>query len=166
VVILAVAARALRRTGATPRAVAGALAPAIFFPPAAAHVQGFLWRDLFRGSPALAVASVLLAPAEFRRLARQELCRLDEDEAEREGPGAPTESDVRTARQALLGLLSALGIDPVALAAGEAPQDVLAAVFCPLCAAEYRAGFVRCADCGVGLRPFATPGPSVSPAPR
>ena len=32
--------------------------------------------------------------------------------------------------------------------------------------AEYRAGFVRCTDCGVGLRPFASPGPSVSPAPR
>jgi hypothetical protein len=164
-VILAVAARALRNAGATPRAVASALAPALFFPPAAAHVQSFLWRDSFRGSPALAVASVLLAPAEFRRLARQELCRLDE--AEREGPGAPADPDVRAARDAILGLLSALGIDPVALAAGDAPQDALAAVFCPLCEAEYRAGFVRCTDCGVGLRPFPpTPDPSVSPAPR
>ena len=163
-VILAVAARALRDTGASPRAVAAALAPAFFFPPAAAHVRSFLWRDSFRGWPALAVASVLLAPAEFRRLARQELCRLDE--AEREGPGTPTDSDVRAAREAILGVLSAAGIDPVALAAGEPPQDALAAVFCPLCEAEYRAGFVKCTDCGVGLRPFPTPGPSISPAPR
>ncbi len=162
-VILAVAARALRKAGASPRAIATALAPALFFPPAAAHVQSFLWRDSFRGWPAHAVAAVLLAPAEFRRLARRELSRLDE--AERAGTAA--DGNVRSAREALLGLLSALGIDPVALAAGEAPQDALAAVFCPLCEAEYRAGFVRCADCGVGLRPFpSTPGPSVSPAPR
>jgi len=164
-VILAVAARALRKTGVARGAVASALAPAFFFPPAAAHVHSFLWRNLFRGSPALAVASVLLAPEEFRRLARHELRCLDE--AERHGAGTPAEGDVRSAREALLGLLSATGSDPREVAADDAPRDAMAAVFCPLCEAEYRAGFVRCTDCGVDLRPFApTPGPSGSPAPR
>ena len=163
-VILAVAARALRKSGVARGAVASALAPALFFPPAAAHVLSFLWRDLFRGWPALSVASVLLDPAEFRRLARQELRRLDE--AERHGAGTPA-ADVRPAREALLALLSAAGIDAGEVAADDAPRDAMAAVFCPLCETEYRSGFVTCSDCEVPLRSFAaSPGPSGSPAPR
>jgi hypothetical protein len=163
VLILAVSARALRKSGMARGAVAGALAPAIFFPAAAAHVPSFLWRDLFRGWPALTVASVLLAPAEFRRLARHELRRLDE--AERLGSGAA--AGVRPAREALLGLLAAAGIDPREVAADDAPRDAMAAVFCPLCETEYRSGFVTCTDCEVPLKSFApNPDPSGSPAPR
>lgn len=158
-VTLAIAARALRKAGATRGAVVGALAPAFFFPPAAAHVRSFVWRDAFRGAPALAVASALLGPAEFRRLARQELRRLDE--AERQGAGAPAE------REALLALLSAIGIDAREIAIADAPRDAMAAVFCPLCEAEYRTGFVTCTDCAVPLKPFSvSPGPSGSPATR
>jgi hypothetical protein len=162
-VTLTIAARALRKAGATRGAVASALAPAFFFPPAAAHVRSFVWRDSFRGSPALAVASVLLGPAEFRRLARQELRRLDE--AER--AGTPAEAGVRAAREALLALLSAMGIDAGEVAIADAPRDAMAAVFCPLCEAEYRSGFVTCTDCEVPLKSFApNPDPSGSPAPR
>ena len=163
--VVAVAARALTRAGSTRREALAALAPALLFPPAAAHVLSFIWRDSFRAWSPLAVASVLLGPADFRRVARQELRRLDE--AARRTSGTELEADTRVRRDAVTRLLAGLGIDPVALAAGEAPQDALAAVFCPLCEAEYRAGFVRCADCGVGLRPFApSRDPSGSPAPR
>jgi len=40
----------------------------------------------------------------------------------------------------------------------EAPAspDPSAALYCPLCAGEYRAGFSTCSDCGVSLRALAT----------
>lgn len=160
-VIVVVAARALRGGGASRGEVAMALAPALFFPPAAGHVLSFLWRDAYRAWPPLAVAAVL-APGEFRRLARQELRRLDENAR----GGAPVEAEDSARRRALLGLLSALDVDPDALIAAKASEDVLAAVFCPLCEAEYRSGFSTCADCGVPLRAFVARGPSGSPASR
>lgn len=153
-VILAISARALRRSGATLGAVASAIAPALFFPPAAGHVLTFLWREQFRGAPPMAVACVLLPPAEFRRIARQELRRLDE--MERQGGGTPLEGGAPPAREALCALLTAVGLDPLELAASDPPQDEQAAVFCPLCEAEYRSGFITCTDCDVSLRAFST----------
>jgi hypothetical protein len=41
------------------------------------------------------------------------------------------------------------------------PADPDAAAHCPRCGAEYRAGFDRCADCGVEL----VPGPAPIPKP-
>jgi hypothetical protein len=76
--VVVLGARALRRAGASWGATLSALSPALFFPPAAAHALSFLRRDAYRPSPPLAVASVLLPPAEFRRLARRELRALDE----------------------------------------------------------------------------------------
>lgn len=163
--IIAVAARALRKAGASRAATASALAPALFFAPAAAHVQSFLWRDLYRGWPPLEVAAVLLSPAEFRRCARQEL-RTIEDALRRAG-GTPAEADAASERERLLALLAALEIPRSEIAAADAPRDAQAAVYCPLCETEYRSGFRSCTDCEVPLQPFAaSPGPSGSPATR
>jgi hypothetical protein len=151
--IMAMAARALRQAGATRSAAASALSPALFFPPAAAHIRTFLWRDAFRSFPPLAVAAVLLPGERFRRLARHELRRIDE--AERRGAGVPTPAG-SSSRGELLALLSALGIDAHQVAAEDPPRDAQAAVFCPLCETEYRSGYLACTDCDVPLRTYST----------
>jgi hypothetical protein len=158
--VVVLGARALRRAGATWGAILSALAPALFFPPAAAHALSFLRRDAFRSSSPLAVAAALLAPEDFRRLARRELRALDEaDRRARITTDVAPTADVYTqaARAVILALLSAAGIDPRAAVSADAPRDSLAALFCPLCETEYRTGFATCADCDAALVPFDAP---------
>jgi hypothetical protein len=163
--ILALAGHALRTSGATRGATTLALAPAIFFPPAAAHVLSFLWRDSHRGFSPLAVAAVLLSRAEFLRSARYDLEVIEE--AIRRNAGTPAEAEGQAGRTYILALLGSLGIQRGEITVGDAPQDAQAAVYCPLCETEYRTGFASCTDCEVPLRPFAaSPGPSGSPATR
>ena len=155
--VLALGARALRRAGASWGATLSALSPALFFPPAAAHALSFLRRDAYRSSPPLAVAAVVLPPAEFRRLARRELRALDEaDRRARSSPGpAAAIGETPRARADIFALLSAAGIDPREATAADPPRDPAAALFCPLCETEYRSGFATCADCDAALIPFA-----------
>jgi hypothetical protein len=143
IAIVAVAVRALRRAGLSAAATLSAIAPALFFPPAAAHALSFLRRDAYRAFPPLAVAAVLLPAPDFRRRVRRELRRLDD-----EAVGAPA------ARAALLGLVAVAGIDlDEGLAAPASHGD--AALVCPICEAGYRAGFTTCADCDIELVQFA-----------
>ena len=161
--IVGVAVRALRRSGLRGTATLSAIAPALFFPPAAAHALSFLRRDAFRPFPPLAVAAVLLSAADFRRLVRRELRGLD-DEAlagppvdlpavPQDGPHAGPQA----ARAALLELVAAAGIDLDDGLIGDASQSGDAAFVCPLCESGYRAGFTTCADCDVALVRFAPP---------
>ena len=156
--VVVLGARALRRGGASWSSTLSAVSPALFFPPAAAHALSFLRRDAFRSSPTLAVAAVLLPPAEFRRLARRELRALDEADrrARITTDVAPmADVDTRAARAEILALLAAAGIDLGEATAADPPRDPAAALFCPLCETEYRSGFTTCADCNAALIPFA-----------
>jgi hypothetical protein len=139
------------------------LAPAIFFPPAAAHVSSVVWRDAFREWPPLAVASVLMGGEDLGRLARRYRGRLEEARAR--DAGGPLEADAAARAAAFRAVMASGGIDERALTL--APRDAGSASFCPLCEAEYRIGFATCTDCGAALRPFAAgAGPAGPPAPR
>ena len=108
-------------------------------------------RSLYRRFDALAVAAALLPPEGFGALAGRELrrARLSQAATAPELAGF-WEERVRGVRR----LLEAAGI-----AAGAAlappPRAAGAAAWCPLCGAQYRAGFGRCGDCGVAAEPFA-----------
>jgi hypothetical protein len=132
--IVAVAAHSLRTAGLRAGAILSAVSPALFFPPAAAHALAFIRRDAFRAYPPLAVAAALLPEADFRRLARRELHSASGD------------------RASLLALMGAMGVSEHATACVR--HDAAAALFCPLCETEYRAGFSTCADCDVTLVPL------------
>jgi hypothetical protein len=56
--------------------------------------------------------------------------------------------------EALEGLLGR-SAERARLACTPVPQEAGAASYCPLCSAEYRAGFSTCADCGVPVLPFS-----------
>ena len=54
------------------------------------------------------------------------------------------------------GVLKAAGTSLEQVLEAPASLDPAAALYCPLCASEYRAGFSTCSDCGVALRGLAT----------
>ena len=143
--IVAVALRALHRSGLPIAASLSAIAPALFFPPAAAHALSFVRRDAYRAFPPLAVEAVLLPAPDFRRRVRRELRRLD-GEASATAPGA---------RGALLDLVAAAGID-LEEGLGAVASHGEAVLVCPICETGYRTGFTTCADCDVALVRFAS----------
>ncbi len=129
----------LRDCGLGRGPILSAVLPLLLFPPAAAHAGSIVARELYAGFEPLALARLLLAPAELDLQARR--------------PAAPAggAGEVWDAA-ALVGEL--LGDDRPRAARPPSP-DVTAAAYCPSCLAEYRAGFSRCSDCDALLQPYA-----------
>jgi hypothetical protein len=115
--------------------------PLLLFPPAAAHAGAIVARELYVGFEPLALARLLLPPAELDRLVR----RLG---AEATGGGAGEAWNVNALVRELLQENAPRPAPPPR-------RDAAAAAFCPSCLAEYRAGFSRCSDCDVPLQPYA-----------
>jgi hypothetical protein len=128
----------LRSAGLRGGALVSALSGLVFFPPAAAHASCVLGRYLYAGLHPLAVAAVVLDGERFRQLARRyhyegRLRQGEDDSAALRPLNVSLEDVLRHPRS----------------------SDPTAAGYCPLCAAEYRAGYSRCSDCGEPLQPLA-----------
>lgn len=108
-------------------------------------------RSLYRRFGAMAIAAALLPRTDFAALAARELRRARLSRAATDAALAPA-WDAR-ARE-LVALLEAVGV-PEAEALAPPARAAGAAGWCPLCEAQYRAGFDRCASCGVAAVPFA-----------
>jgi hypothetical protein len=154
------AAWALARSGASASDITSALGTLFFFPPYAARAGVHALRDALSDFEPLAVAAVLLPRAGFLRCARRELVRTGESRDATRHLGLAPYWDAR--RRALERLLAAAGTSTREVLAPPEPLPDVAA-WCPLCLTEYRAGFAKCADCGVALAP-AAPRASLSPA--
>lgn len=108
-------------------------------------------RSLYRRFDALATAAALLPPDRFADLAARELRRARLSRAAT-APELAAAWDERA--RGLVRLLAAAGISEAG-ALAPPPRAPGAAAWCPLCGGQYRAGFERCADCGVAAEPFA-----------
>ena len=152
VAILTLSWRMLRGCGLRSGAIASALAPMLLFPPAAIHASCHLSRDLFVDLDPLAAAGAILDGEGFRALAGRLVHRLEVVRGLGEAAAAAAEAQLASWR----GVLKAAGTSLEQVLEAPASLDPAAALYCPLCASEYRAGFSTCSDCGVALRGLAT----------
>jgi hypothetical protein len=130
----------LRTCGLERGRVFSAVLPLLLFPPAAAHAGAIVARELYAGFEPLAVARLLLPPAEFDRLTRR--------------PGTEAAGGGAGENWSVDALVRELLQENAPRPAPPASRDAAAAAFCPSCLAEYRAGFSRCSDCDVPLEPY------------
>lgn len=151
--IVALGVAYLVRAGAGVRAAMGGALHLLLLPPSAAHALVHLSRDLFIRFDPRALAAVVLSPEAFRAHARGEIVRLRHARAATAGGGLGPcwEAEERAWDR----VFAAIGISRADLEAPPRRSGPDAASWCPICAAEYRAGFAECADCGVALEPFA-----------
>ena len=152
VAIVASSWRMLRGCGLRLGAVASALAPMLLFPPAAIHASCHLSRDLFLDLDPLAAAGAILDGEAFRALAGRFVHRLEVVRGLGDEAAAAAAAQLASWRD----VLKAAGTSLEQVLAAPASLDPAAALYCPLCASEYRAGFSTCSDCGVALRGLAT----------
>jgi hypothetical protein len=129
----------LRAARADGKTVRSALTSLLFFPPSVAHASTVLGRHLYGGFHPLVVATGVADRDTVHRLARR--LRFQAQALGRE--------------PALDALLRELQIPVAEVLASPRSSDPTAAVFCPLCATEYRRGFADCTDCGAALQPLA-----------
>ena len=121
------------------------VAAAILFPPSLIRSRQTLLREI-PGALDPVAARVRVGSREQQRQAlASALARADLE------PSGPR---ISLRRQALRALAGASGLDDSELAAPPEERSADAASYCPLCFAEFRSGFARCADCGVPLRAF------------
>jgi hypothetical protein len=141
----------LAACGEPPARGAAAALHLVVFPVAALRPLVHGPRSLYRRFDALTVAAALLPPERFGALAARELrrARLSRDATALELAAAWDERG-----RGVLRLLAAAGIAEAEALAPPA-RVAEAAAWCPLCGGQYRAGFERCADCGVAAEPFA-----------
>jgi hypothetical protein len=141
----------LRRLGYARGRAATVLLPLLFFPPSAAHASFLVFRDLYVRFDPLAVAGLLLRPADFQARARVEVHRLRR-EAERGGEVAEWAA---LREKAWSRVFVDLGTNLSGVLRPPTRRGDDAARYCPLCGGEYRAGFAVCAECRVPLEPMA-----------
>jgi len=132
------------------RALGAALHLAVY-PVAALRPLAHGPRSLYRRFDAMTLAAALLPPEDLRTLAGRELRRARLSRAATP-PELAAFWDERA--RGLVALLLAAGISEAEALAPPARAGE-AAAWCPLCGAQYRAGFAACADCGVAAEPFA-----------
>jgi len=132
------------------RALGAALHLAVY-PVAALRPLAHGPRSLYRRFDAMTLAAALLAPENLRTLAGRELRRARLSRAATP-PELAAFWDERA--RGLVALLLAAGISEAEALAPPARAGE-AAAWCPLCGAQYRAGFPACGDCGVAAEPFA-----------
>jgi hypothetical protein len=151
VALVAILAFAMLRACGEPagRSAAAAL-HLVVYPVAALRPLVHAPRSLFRRFDALTVAAALLPPDRFGALAARELRRARLSRAE-----TPPELAAfwEGRARALAALLAEVGISE-ADALAPPTRSGGAEAWCPLCGAQFRAGYDRCADCGVATEPF------------
>jgi hypothetical protein len=151
-ILLYLTYRTLRCCGMARRAALSGLSPMLMFPPAVVHAASFLGREIYTRFDPLAVASQLIPREAFLRLARKALAFLAQG---RERAGKLPLAEYWEMREAVCrALLARVGTSPEGILAAVSATDSEAALYCPLCSAEYRRGFATCADCGVALMAF------------
>lgn len=169
VLIAATGAAMIAACGEGGRAALGAGLHLLAYPVAALRPLGHLSWSLYRRFEAAATLAALLPPAELARWGALELARA---RASREAT-SPELAPAWEARAAVVrAALAAAGLSEAEVTAPP-PAEKGAAGWCPLCRAQYRAGFA-CRDCGVAVAPFAGEGdgpraaasPSRSPSDR
>lgn len=153
VLIVALSWRMLRRCGVSSGDATSALAPMLLFPPAAIHAGTHLSRDLFLDLDPLAAAGAILDAEAFRPLARRLVHRLEL----LRGLGPDAAGAAETQLGSWRAVIAATGSSLEQVLEAPASADPSAALYCPLCAGEYRAGFTACSDCGIPLRSLAGP---------
>lgn len=141
----------LRRCGRSRAEAASAVAPMLLFPPSAIHASGHLARDLYLDLDPMAAAAAVLPGEAFLAVARRLVHHLDALRGAGEGAAAGAEAQLASWRD----VLKAAGASLDDVVAAPASPDPSAALYCPLCGGEYRAGFSTCSDCGVPLRALA-----------
>jgi hypothetical protein len=149
--ILALSWVALRRLGYERGKTATVLLPLLFFPPSAAHASFVVFRDLYVRFDPLAVAGLLLRPADFQARARLEVHRLRREA----GRGGEAAQWTALREKAWWRAFLELGTSLSEVLRPPARRGDDAASWCPLCGGEYRAGFAVCAECRVPLEPMA-----------
>lgn len=156
----ALAGRALERLGA-PRAAR--IVPLVLCPPAALRAPASLSEDLFSSFDHLTAAAALLPRRAFLDLARGELHALRGDAWGASDGAAEEEGAWRDAcdgrRRALGGLLERMGLREEEALAPPPKLDPTAALYCPACGGEFKAGTPRCPDCELPLVAFDPPAP-------
>lgn len=147
-----VLAAGLLRAGAASwgRSLRGAAALWLW-PVAALHPLVHVGKGAWERFAALTLCAAILDRAAFLALAGRELRRAELSRART--PELARAWDVR--ERGIEALVAAVGATRAAVLAPPA-VEAGAAAFCPLCASQYRAGFARCAECGVELLPFPT----------
>jgi hypothetical protein len=151
VTIVVLSWKMLRRCGVPSSEVMAAVAPMLLFPPAAIHAWSHLSRDLYLDLEPLAVAAAILEGEALREVARRLVYR---GELLR-GLGDEAALAVEAERAAWRKTLKAAGTSFERVLEAPVSTDASAALCCPLCVAEYRAGFTTCSDCGIPLRRVA-----------
>lgn len=121
------------------------------YPVAALRPLGHLSRSLYRRFAPPAALAALLPPSALADFAARELARARLSRAATPPELAPA---WEARREALSAVLAAAGLSEAEVSAPPAPEEG-AAGYCPLCRAQYRPGFGRCADCGVAAEPLA-----------
>ncbi len=147
----ALTALLLRAAGERPWRCAATALHGILYPVAALRPLLHATRGLHSRFEAAAIAAAVLPRAAFAALAGCEIrrARLSSEATDRElAPFWEARERALLRLVADAGLREEEALAPPARAAG-------AAVWCPLCGAQYRAGFERCRDCGVPAVPFA-----------
>jgi hypothetical protein len=141
---------AMLRACGEPAGASAAAALHLLLPWAGAHAVVHVSRSLYRRLDALAVAAALLPPAAFHALAARELVRARFSRTATPAELGPA-WDARA--RDLSALLEATGSSAARALAPPARLPGTGA-WCPLCRAQYRAGFERCEDCGVEVERF------------
>lgn len=122
-------------------------------PASAMRAHDILSRPLLETCHPLAVASVFLPQADFRKFARRLLLELRhpaQPVCPSDDPGARAAESFsrRLLREAVEDMLQRIGLQPDDLCRPPKPADVSCRAYCPRCGAQFTTPAGECADCG------------------
>jgi hypothetical protein len=121
-------------------------------PVSAIQALSHLTKNIYAEFDYLATAGALLPPDRFRGLIRKELYRVKHAKGQNSDPDWAEFWGFR--ENALHRLIAQSDLTLSEVLAPPEKQDATAASYCPMCWAEYLAGFERCSECDVLLIEF------------
>ncbi len=123
----------------------------ILSPITAVHVLSDITKESYLTYDYLAVASELLPESEFKYLIS---CEFEHISILKYSSRGDLREYLLLKEKCLRDLLARLGITMEQLPSSPEKRDWSAESYCPVCRAEYRAGFTECSDCGTGLKGY------------
>ena len=123
----------------------------ILSPITAVHVLSNLTRESYLTYDYLAVAAELLPRSKFKYLFS---CEFEHISILKYSSRDDLREYFLVKEKCLRDLLARLGITMEQLPSSPEKRDWSADSYCPVCRAEYRAGFTECSDCGTGLKRY------------
>ena len=131
----------------------GTIFSMLLSPITAAHVLSNLAREIYLPYNYLAVAAELVPADKFKYLISREFERIEisKDTCRRED----LVEYFSWKEKCLSDLAANFGIRMKEIMSSPEKWDQWADCYCPVCRAEYRAGFRECSDCGVALKRFS-----------